>query len=62
MHHRVYAIVHLARETSMRLREAILAELPRLHRESKNFGRIDIQDGTKGGRSGADFGAEMGCG
>lgn len=54
--------MHLARETSMRLREAILAELPRLHRESKNFGRIDIQDGTKGGRSGADFGAEMGCG
>ena len=40
----------------------ILADLPRLHRESKKFGRIDIHDGTKGGRSGVDFGAEMGCG
>ena len=52
-HHRVSAIVHLARETGMRLREAILADLPRLQREAKNFGRINIQDGTKGGRSGA---------
>ncbi len=37
----------------MRLREAILADLPRLHREAEHFGRINIQDGTKGGRSGA---------
>jgi len=50
-HHRVCAIVHLARETGMRLREAILADLPRLQREAKNLGRINIQDGTKGGRS-----------
>ncbi|MBV4532812.1 integrase domain-containing protein [Pseudomonas sp. SWRI107] len=50
---RVAAIVMLARTTGMRLREAILADLPRLHRESKQLGRINIQDGTKGGRSGA---------
>jgi hypothetical protein len=37
----------------MRLREAILADLPRLKREAKQFGKINIQDGTKGGRSGA---------
>ncbi|MDQ0124396.1 integrase [Pseudomonas lini] len=51
--HRVCAIMLLARETGMRLREAILADLPRLHREAKQLGRINIQDGTKGGRSGA---------
>ncbi|MDD2100423.1 integrase domain-containing protein [Pseudomonas putida] len=51
--HRACAIVHLARETGMRLREAILANLPRLQREAERFGRINIQDGTKGGRSGA---------
>ena len=37
----------------MRLREAILAELPRLHRKAERLGRINIQDGSKGGRSGA---------
>jgi len=41
------------RTTGMRLREAILADLPRLHREAEHLGRINIQDGTKGGRSGA---------
>lgn len=50
---RVTAIVHLARETGMRLREAILADLPRLQREAWQLGKINIQDGTKGGRSGA---------
>ena len=50
---RVAAIVLLARETGMRLREAILADLPRLQREAEHLGRINIQDGTKGGRSGA---------
>lgn len=50
---RVTAIVHLARETGMRLREAILADLPRLEREAGQLGKINIQDGTKGGRSGA---------
>ena len=37
----------------MRLREAILADLPRLEREAKSLGRINIQDGTKGGRRGS---------
>jgi hypothetical protein len=46
------AIVLLARATGMRLRETILADLPRLNRECKRHGKINIQDGTKGGRSG----------
>ncbi|QYN02369.1 integrase domain-containing protein [Pseudomonas protegens] len=52
-HERVAAIVILAWTTGMRLREAILADLPRLQREAKHLGRINIQEGTKGGRSGA---------
>ena len=52
-HERVAAIVLLTRATGMRLREAILADLPRLQREAERLGRINIQDGTKGGRSGA---------
>ncbi|QXI38792.1 integrase domain-containing protein [Pseudomonas xantholysinigenes] len=50
---RAAAIVLLARATGMRLREAILADLPRLIREAEDLGRINIQDGTKGGRAGA---------
>ncbi|EMM1377368.1 integrase domain-containing protein [Pseudomonas aeruginosa] len=50
---RAAAIVLLARATGMRLREAILADLPRLSREANYLGRINIQDGTKGGRAGA---------
>lgn len=50
---RAAAIVLLARSTGMRLREAILADLPRLSREANDPGRTNIQDGTKGGRSGA---------
>lgn len=50
---RVAAITLLARETGMRLREAILADLPRLQYEAEKHGKINIQDGTKGGRSGA---------
>ena len=50
---RAAAIAQLARATGMRLREAILADLPRLKREAEQFGKINIQDGTKGGRSGA---------
>jgi len=52
-HPRPAAIVLLARATGMRLREAILADLPRLSREANGLGRINIQDGTKGGRAGA---------
>ena len=50
---RAAAIVLLARATGMRLREAILADLQRLSREAKDLGKINIQDGTKGGRAGA---------
>ncbi|MDY7530357.1 integrase domain-containing protein [Pseudomonas sp. Bout1] len=52
-HPRAAAIAQLARATGMRLREAILADLPRLKREAEQYGKINIQDGTKGGRSGA---------
>lgn len=51
--YRVAAIVMLARTTGMRVREAVLADLSRLHREAEQLSRINIQDGTKGGRSGA---------
>lgn len=37
---RAAAIVLLARVTGMRLREAILADLPRLSREAHNLGKI----------------------
>lgn len=50
---RVAAIVGLARTLGMRLRETILADLPRLQMEANKFGLINIQDGTKGGRCGA---------
>lgn len=50
---RAAAIAQLARATGMRLREAILADLPRLKREAEQYGKINIQNGTKGGRSGA---------
>ncbi|MNP21596.1 Integrase [compost metagenome] len=52
-HQRATAIVLLARATGMRLREAILADLPRLSREANELGTINIQEGTKGGRAGA---------
>lgn len=54
-HHqlRAAAIVLLARATGMCLREAILADLPRLSREANDLGRINIHEGTKGGRAGA---------
>lgn len=52
-HPRAAAIALLARATGMRLRETILADLPRLKREAEHYGKINIQDGTKGGRSGA---------
>jgi hypothetical protein len=52
-HLRPAAIVQLARATGMRLREAILTDLPRLSREAENLAKINIQDGTKGGRTGA---------
>lgn len=50
---RTAAITQLARATGKRLREAILADLPRLKREAEQYSKINIQDDTKGGRSGA---------
>lgn len=46
-HERVVAIVLLARTTGMRLREAILADLPRLQREAEHLGRINIRTAPK---------------
>jgi integrase len=50
---RAAAIVLLARATGMRLREAILADLPQLSREANDLGKINIRDSTKGGHAGA---------
>jgi hypothetical protein len=50
---RLTPIITLARASGMRLRETILADLPRLQREAQQHGAINIQDGTKGGRRGA---------
>ena len=44
---RAAAIVLLARATGMRLREAILADLPRLSREANNLGRITFRMAPK---------------
>lgn len=54
-HHqlRAAAIVLLARSSGVRLREATLADLPRLSREANELGKINIQDGTEDGRAGA---------
>ena len=49
---RAAAIAQLARATGKRLRETILADLTRLRREAKHYGKINIQEGTKGSRSG----------
>lgn len=50
---RAAAVWQLARETGMRSQEASLADLDRLSREAKNYGAINVQDGTKGGRDAA---------
>ncbi len=50
---RLAAILGLARTLGMRLREAVLCDLQRLKREAQKFGRINIQEGTKGGRKGS---------
>ena len=45
------AVLALARAFGMRGREAALADLDRLADEARRFGRVNIQEGTKGGRS-----------
>lgn len=48
--YRAAAVVLLARGFGLRLREALLANIPRLIREARATGFINIQEGTKGGR------------
>lgn len=43
-------IVLMARIFGMRLRETVLADIPRLYREAMRQGTINVQEGTKGGR------------
>ena len=47
---RAAAILTLAREFGMRSEEAAKANLHRLSKEAETLGRIDVQEGTKGGR------------
>lgn len=48
---RAAAILMLAREFGMRSEEASKADLNRLSKEASTLGKINVQDGTKGGRS-----------
>lgn len=48
---RAAAIADLSREFGLRSREAVLADLNRWKKEAETQGRINIQDGTKGGRN-----------
>jgi hypothetical protein len=48
---RAAAVAQLAREFGMREREATLADLTRLAREVREFGSVNVQEGTKGGRN-----------
>ena len=47
---RASSVVRLARNFGLRLREAVLADLHEWRRQAKTFGRIDVREGTKGGR------------
>lgn len=47
IHPRAAAIRLLVRATGMRLREAVLADLIWLNRETNQLGRINIQEGNK---------------
>lgn len=44
------SVVRLTRNFGLRLREAVLADLHEWRRQAKTFHRIDIREGTKGGR------------
>ena len=50
-HDRAAATLSLARELGVREREAILQSLPRLAREAREHGKVNITEGTKGGRT-----------
>ena len=47
---RVAAVLLLCRYFGLRVREAVLADLERWRREAERFGRVNVLDGTKGGR------------
>ncbi|MFZ5574589.1 MAG: integrase domain-containing protein [Pseudomonadota bacterium] len=47
---RAVAVVELARSLGLRLREAVLGDIPRWLRERDAHGKIDVREGTKGGR------------
>lgn len=47
---RAAVIVLLARHVGVRMREALLADLPRWLREAEALGAVNVQEGTKGGR------------
>lgn len=48
---RAAAVLALARELGMRSEEAAKADLDRLSKEASALGKVDVQEGTKGGRS-----------
>ncbi|AUM01335.1 hypothetical protein B4966_15100 [Rhodocyclaceae bacterium] len=47
---RAAAVAQLARSLGLRLREAVLGNIPRWLRERDERGEIDVREGTKGGR------------
>lgn len=47
---RAAAVAQLARSLGLRLREAVLGDIPRWLRERDERGEIDVREGTKGGR------------
>ncbi len=47
---RAAAVAQLARSLGLRLREAVLGDIPRWLRERDAHGKIDVREGTKGGR------------
>lgn len=48
---RAAALLDLCRYSGARLREGLLMNLSRVDKEARMFGRIDVQDGVKGGRN-----------
>lgn len=47
---RAAAVAQLARSLGLRLREAVLGDIPRWLKERDERGEIDVREGTKGGR------------
>jgi len=47
---RAAAVAQLCRTLGLRLREAVLGDIPRWLREREERGEIDVREGTKGGR------------